>query len=96
MKSLVALVGMQHRPQACRDLLAALPNGEPLQLVREPANEYDPRAVQVWARGLMIGYVKGSQNRGIASRLDSADPDDKPTARLAIDGGKWPMIEIDS
>jgi len=97
MKALVALVGMKHR--GTEKLIASLPQGEPLTLVREPTNRYDPNAVQVFARGEHVGYVKGSQNRSIAARMDRARADSGEAvswpAKLAIDGGKWPMVEIE-
>jgi DNA-binding NarL/FixJ family response regulator len=102
MKSLVALVGMQFRPKEAQALLKSLPNGEPLTLVRDPANPHDRKAVEVWARGVHVGFVKGSQNAEIAARMDSAARTAKVAvtslmtpAKLALDGGRWPMVEID-
>ena len=102
MKALVALVGTKFRGREAMDLLAALPNGEPLILIREPANPVDPRCVQVWARGVHIGYVKKEQNAAIAAKIDAAISrlamDAKAVtmpAELAVDGGKWPLIEIE-
>lgn len=109
-KSLFALVGMKHR--GTEALVASLPQGEPLTLVREPMNQYDSNAVQVWARGQHVGYCKASQVRPLALLMDRRDrerslaafdetspPREPPSnytlaARLAIDGGKWPMIEV--
>ena len=79
MKFLVALVGTRFRGPEMEALLASLPNGEPLMLVREPGNQYDHNAVQVWACGHHIGYVKGSQNRALAMAMDRA--------ALALHGG---------
>lgn len=100
MKSLVALVGMKHR--GTEALVTSLPQGEPLMLIREPDNEHDSYAVQVWARGMMIGFIKGSQVKPVALAMDSAAarlglPPKAATmaAKLAIDGGRWPMVEID-
>ena len=102
MKSLVALVGMKHRGREVMDLVAGLPNGEPLTLVRKIGNKFDHRAVQVWARGVHVGFVKREQNAEISARLDAAiarlGMDVKGVsmpAKLAIDGGKWPLIEIE-
>jgi len=99
-KSLVALVGTQYRPPEAAELLKGLPNGEPLHLIREPTNKFDRNAVQVWARGVHIGFIKGSENREIASRMDKARTDSGQiqtlNGKLAIDGGKWPMVEIDN
>jgi hypothetical protein len=101
-KSLVTLVGNKHRGRPAMDLLATLPNGEPLTLIREPTNQYDPYAVQVWARGLHIGFVKKEQNHDLAARIDKEGEelnrgwgDFHFPAKLAIDGSGWPQIEID-
>lgn len=103
-KSLYALVGMKHR--GTEALVASLPQGEPLTLLREPSNAHDRNAVQVWARGKLLGYVKGSQVAPLAARMDAAASTQNrplpagvhftpPTpARLAIDGGRWPMVEV--
>ena len=41
------LVGMSHRFPA-NAVLGLLPPESPLYLVREPSNQYDPNAIQVW------------------------------------------------
>jgi HIRAN domain len=101
MKSLVALVGTKHRGEDAVALLRSLPNGSPLVLLRDARNAYDRNAVQVWTKDLkvLLGYVKASQNEAIATAIDArADNDGTPaiSAKLAIDGGKWPMIEVDA
>lgn len=101
MKTLVALVGTKFRGPEMVALLASLPQGEPLTLVREPDNKFDPFAVQVWARDQHIGYVKGSQVRPLQMKMDAnafTDANDQPSklyGKLAIDGGKQPMVEIE-
>jgi len=99
MRTIVALVGMQHRGTSA--LVASLPQGEPLLLVREPDNKFDRFAVQVWAREVHVGYIKSSQVRPVAMAMDSnpalvlAPSPCGLKATLAIDGGKWPMVQID-
>lgn len=100
-KSLVALVGMKHR--GTESLVASLPQGEPLTLIRETDNKYDRFAVQVWARDAHVGYIKSTQVRPIAMAMDRAIEMQALSrggggvlpAKLAIDGGPWPMVEID-
>jgi hypothetical protein len=98
-KSLVALVGTKFRGREAMDVLASLPNGEPLALIREPTNQYDPRCVQVWARDVHIGFLKKDQNQKISHRMDQ-NPDFRAamssglSCKLAIDGGRQPMVEI--
>jgi hypothetical protein len=102
MKTLVALVGTRFRGEDMVRLLASLPQGEPLTLIREPDNQYDANAVQVWARGQHIGFVKSSQNRNLAMAMDALLIEDAGfaetgfAAKLAIDGGHQPMVEIDA
>lgn len=97
-KSLVALVGTKYHGPEMVQLLASLPQGEQLTLIREPNNKFDSAAIQVWARGFHIGYVKSSQNKALARAMDAgansagAFP---AMAKLAIDGGTQPMIEIE-
>lgn len=100
MKTLVALVGTKYCGPGMVALLASLPQGEPLTLKREPDNKFDRNAVQVWARGQHLGYVKGNQNRDLAMAIDALIAEDVGfaegvAAKLAIDGGKQPMVEID-
>jgi hypothetical protein len=96
-KSLYALVGMKHR--GTEALVASLPQGEPLTLIRDRANQFDPNAVQVWARGQHVGFVRATQVRPLALALDRRNAPlgmaPQISARLAIDGGKWPMCEVE-
>jgi hypothetical protein len=100
MKTLVALVGTRWRGDDMVALLKSLPQGEPLALIREPTNAVDAAAIQVWARDQHIGFVKGTQNRHLAAKMDR-NPDFRAAmssglrCKLAIDGGKQPMVEID-
>lgn len=93
MKSLVTIVGMKHR--GAEKLVASLPRGEPLTLVREPKNDYDQNAVQVWARDQHIGYVKGTQARDVARFMDSGKIDLWP-ATLAVTADRWPNAEFNT
>lgn len=68
------IVGMKHRERehpGIVELVKSLPKGEDLELVREPDNRYDRFAVQVWARGLHVGYIPANQNRDLAAMLDA-------------------------
>ena len=99
-KILVALVGTRYRGEEIVALFASLPQGEPLALIREPGNQYDRNAVQVWARDQHVGFVKSQQTRNLAARMDrdpafSAAMSSGLRCKLAIDGGRQPMVEID-
>lgn len=47
--------------------------GDALQLVREPHNAHDPKAVRVDWRGHVLGYVPRVENHGIARALDRGE-----------------------
>lgn len=99
MKSLYSIVGMKHRGTV--EFVAKLLAGEPLALLRESNNDFDPNAIQVWARNMHVGYVKASQARELAKRID-ASGDFAATlssglgaAKLAVTADRWPMVEIE-
>jgi len=44
--------------------------GDPLQLIREPGNAYDSRAVEVFRGRDKLGYIPRADNSAIAQLLD--------------------------
>lgn len=75
--------------------LAEMHAGERLQLVREPANPHDPRAVRVDWRGRKIGYVPRASNGAIAQLMDAGR---MPEARIrAVHPGAstWEAVEFE-
>lgn len=68
MKAVLNLVGLSHRPDNVRRFANFLQDGQALLLVREPANPFDPNAIQVYVH---IGYVKAKQAAAIAPNMDA-------------------------
>lgn len=99
MKMIIALVGMRHRGPDVAALVEALPDSEPLTLIREPTNKYDASAVQVWARDRHVGYLKGSQNKPVANWMDTLrrarQSDVTLSAKLSVKEGRWPFVEVE-
>lgn len=60
-----------HAGPTLEDAFAA---GQPLELVREPDNPYDPLAVRIDWQGHKIGYVPRRKNAVIAHALDNHQP----------------------
>lgn len=87
-----ALVGIKHRGSAVMSLVETLPPGEQVTLIRDPTNPYDPNAVQVWVRGVHIGFVPTNMNKNLAARMDAAKAEFSGT--MAMDG-KSRVIETD-
>lgn len=99
MKAIYSIVGMRFRKTT--EFLQALPKGEPLLLKRDRANQYDPFAVQVWARDTHIGFVKAIEVKTLAAKIDgdvlfeaALANGEPPIARLAYVGG-WPSAEVE-
>lgn len=94
MKTIVSLVGMKYR--GTEELVASLPADEPLTIVRDPRNKFDPKAIQVWARGVHLGFLKAGpeHNAPIAAMMDRRRLKEMH-AQLAITPDRWPMVEID-
>ncbi|MCK4823347.1 HIRAN domain-containing protein, partial [bacterium] len=45
-----------------------------LELIPEPQNPYDDKAVGIWLDGKQMGYVPRTQNKAIFKALDDGDP----------------------
>ena len=52
------------------DAASLLETGMPLQLNREPHNEYDKNAVEIWTGDAKLGYVPRSNNKAIVKLMD--------------------------
>lgn len=101
-----ALVGMRHVGAWAEALVAELPEGEHLELVREPTNRHDANAVQVWARGRHVGYLAAKQVRPLALAMDERQRKfplaghlpSRTAGKLHIEhkggGRRWPLVEV--
>ena len=67
-----ALAGFRYH--AAAQLWDSLRVGDPLELVREPANTHDANAVSVSWRGAKLGYVPRRENGALAWALDRGQP----------------------
>ena len=66
--SVTFIAGFQHYDGP--DAESLLETGMPLQLNREPHNQYDKNAVEVWTGDAKLGYVPRNENKSIASLMD--------------------------
>lgn len=77
--------------QVWRDLRV----GEPLSLVREPANPHDANAVRVDWRGRALGYVPRRDNRQVARQLDLGMALQARVSRLRESRNPWDRVEFE-
>ena len=64
------IAGCNHKPGASARLLI-LPNGQHLELKREPENKFDKNAAAVYHGGLHLGYVPAVDSPAVAKVMDS-------------------------
>jgi HIRAN domain len=66
------LAGYRHYGGA--SVLREMRAGDRLELVREPDNPYDSRAIRVEWRGVKLGYVPRRDNAAVARQMDLGAP----------------------
>jgi hypothetical protein len=68
--------------------------GDPLTLVREPANPYDPKAVRVDWQGQKLGYVPRLENTAVAQMLDRGERLTARIVRLQESADPWERMRF--
>lgn len=63
--------------------------GDALELVREPDNAHDPRAVRVEWHGIKLGYVPRRENEAVARLLDRGSRLEARITRLVKSRNPW-------
>lgn len=66
--------------------------GDVLELVREPQNAYDSRAVRVEWHGIKLGYVPRRDNEAVARLLDRGNRLEARISRLSPSRNPWQRI----
>lgn len=69
--------------------------GDALQLVREPANPHDARAVRVDWQGVQLGYLPRAENEAVAAALDRGERVAARIAALVADRNPWRRLRIE-
>lgn len=69
--------------------------GTPLQLVREPDNPHDARAVRVDWQGHVLGYLPRVENSTVSRALDAGEAVEARISRLREHRNPWQRLEIE-
>jgi HIRAN domain len=69
--------------------------GDRLDLIREPDNRHDARAIRVEWRGRMLGYVPRAENRAVAAALDQGERLVARISRLTEHPDPWRRVEFE-
>ena len=87
------LAGFQyHRGEMLWPQLAP---GQPLALVRETENPYDPRAVRVDWNGFKLGYIPRADNAAISQLLDRGEALEASIHELKESFNPWERMKVE-
>lgn len=86
------LAGFQYH--AGERLWADLAEGQPLDLVREPDNRHDRRAVAIDWRGQRLGYLPAFENTAVAQMLDRGVPLRGEILALEASANPWRRVRV--
>lgn len=84
-----AVVGIKHRGPDALAAVRQMKAGDRVRLVREPGNQYDSNAVQVWFLAVHIGYVPKVANPSIAGAMDAGTSPEAVVDIAPIVRGGW-------
>lgn len=69
--------------------------GDRLDLIREPENKYDTRAIRVEWRGHKLGYVPRRENADIARLMDNGSRLEARITRLTESRDPWQRVRFE-
>lgn len=69
--------------------------GDTLELVREPDNAHDARAVRVVWRGQQLGYLPRAENEAVAAAMDRGERVVGRIAALVRNKNPWRRVRIE-
>ena len=69
--------------------------GDPLELVREPDNQYDPNAVRIDWRGRKLGYLPRRDNDAVARQLDRGAALEARVAQLKENRNRSVRLDVE-
>ena len=69
--------------------------GDTLELIREPENRHDPKAIRVEWRGHKLGYVPRAENRSVAAAMDQGDKLVARITKLTQHPNPWQRVAFE-
>jgi hypothetical protein len=87
------LAGSQYH--ALEEVRHQLQVGMRLQLVREPDNPHDARAVRIDWQGHVLGYLPRVENTTVSRALDAGEAVEARIAKLREHRNPWRRLEVD-
>jgi hypothetical protein len=69
--------------------------GDHLDLIREPDNAHDPRAIRIEWQGQKLGYLPRKENAAVAAAMDTGERVEARIARMREHKNPWQRILIE-
>jgi hypothetical protein len=85
------IVGTHFRGSEAKQIVNNLNEGDEVQLVREPDNQYDANAVACYVDDVHVGYIPAANNLALALALDDGE---EATAEVIGFNGNKPTLMI--
>jgi hypothetical protein len=74
---------------------AQLSQGATLQLIREPQNQYDTRAVRIDFQGQKLGYLPKLDNAAVSQLLDRSEQVQAFVSGLKMSDDPWQRVGVE-
>jgi len=87
------LAGFQYHAGAA--LWEKLRVGDRLDLIREPHNPHDARAIRVEWQGVKLGYLPRAQNEAVAAAMDRGERVEGRIGALTTHPNPWRRVRIE-
>lgn len=87
------LAGFQYHAGAA--VWPQLQVGDRLQLIREPDNPHDARAVRVEWQGRQLGYLPRAENEAVAAAMDRGERVEGRISALVAHKNPWRRVRIE-
>jgi hypothetical protein len=76
------------------DIEESLRAGQPLELRREPENEHDGNAIEIYAGSYKLGYISRVDNSILARLMDQGAAIEAEVAEVALGAPQWKRVKV--
>lgn len=76
------------------DIEESLRAGQPLELRREPQNEHDEKAIEIYSGNYKLGYISRGDNSILARLMDQGAAIEADIAEIALRAPQWERVKV--
>lgn len=90
-----SIVGTRYRGNGAQRVVNSLDKGAKVKLIRDPFNDFDKNAVQVWIKGVHVGYVCASEAILLAAYMDARQKQELTGIYTRSGRDFWPSVKVE-